>query len=923
MEDFKVSFEAQKNIGNMFDAFLMQHRYKKGVHPYFTHTEMNNCKGAYYISDNEYSQFISLYSAFIKEGYEIGIVERHDGCKVGPLISDFDFRSRNQDRSYTQKHIKNIIKIFVEVINDIFNVKNEQLEAYVYEKDTPTMDKKETEIQYKDGFHIFFPYLPLSVEYRTLVYDIVLKKLKDEKTINEIPSIEPLTEVYDPRVIYSNGIMMYGSVKPGRTPYELTHVYNYDLTEIDIELFDFQTKIDTSLLRTYDDESSLELKEEKKHLINNKNDKEITIDEKIEILKQEKKQLKNEEREKKKQEKEEKKQEKENKKKEDEEPDIVIELSSSEIYEKILLNLKDQRFKNYDEWLKIGLICIRNDLYEIFDKYSKLKAPEKYNKQQNLNIITGLYKKEQENKPEKKVTEKTLLKWLKIDNEDIYNELKSNNIKFNCITAKDYSTILIDLLDDLLIIEEVITTDGKPIQRAYKWNNVFWEMCSIDTFLINYISTNLVNAFKNLINKKALISDYVKNNKSKILDTIRKNLETPSKIKEVINIFKPSISKTNIEWNKNPKLFVFNNAIYDLDKGQFIEPNKEDYMNLSCGYDYDFKNSYEKEIKTLHEFYSDCLDEESKETLLMYNASSLKRYNIDQMALFCTGSGGNGKGLNITLLKHTLGNYCKDLPMDYFTTVEKHADAPNTPLAECRNAHLICLAEAEQNENENGVKIKINKSKFKKCTGQDEIMIRPTFEKVMYRFNMGNIILSTNNIPDMDAIGDQAILRRILIVQFVFSYVDNPNPDNLFEKKKKPEFQILFKSEAMRQAYIRILLSYYDIYRKEGLKINNKVKETTKNILNKQCDVYNCITEMIETGLLVKDNSSSVSFKILHNYYSNCDKDYKFASSYAFTRDLKKITEYEYKVGTAREMFLCKYKFIEPVKDDKFKNKII
>jgi hypothetical protein len=953
MKNKKVEIE---NIADKFDKFLNTHRYKKGVHPYFTHTEMNTSKGAYYISDSEYSQFIKLYIEFIKEGYEIGLVERHDGYKVGPLICDFDFRSTINKRSYTQEHIKKIINLFVEVIQDLFHVNNEQLESYIYEKDIPTMDKKDKEIQYKDGFHIYFPYLPLSVEFRYLVYKIILNKLIKQKILDDIPTIEELSEVYDKSVIYSNGMMMLGSVKPGRTPYELTYIYKYNLEEIDINLFSFESKIDTSLLRIYDDDDSLQLKSHHKSLINeciricneknyptefkryygdsnskydldsdNEEDKDINkydvnnINEKIEILKQEKKEIKEREKQIKK--------EKKEQIKELEIKDIFTGKSEIERFEQILKNLNNERFKKYDEWYRIGLICIRNNLYDVFDIYSKIKAPEKYNKQENYKIISSLYKKEQEDKPENIVTEKTLMKWLKIDNINIYNEIIRDsetiiNISNGYATPKEYSNILIDLLDDIFIVEEIMTSDGKSIQRAYKWNNIYWELCAIDTFLINYISTTLYKVIKehllklqNKYNKENENNDKIENASKKMMKAlfkIKNDLETPSKMKEIINIFKPAISKNNIEWNKNPYLFVFNNAVYNLEKSEFVEPNKEEYMNMSCGYSYDFNNSYEKEIKIIEDFYSECLDEFNKETTLIYNASCLKRYNTDQIALFNTGTGGNGKGQNIMLLKRTLNNYCKDLPMDYFTTVEKNSNEPNTPLSECRNARLICLSEAEQNENEHGNKIKINKSKFKKCTGQDEIQIRPTFEKVLYRFNMGNILLSTNEIPEMGAIEDPAILRRILIITYKYNFVDNPDPNKKNEKKKNAELQNLFKTEEIRQAYIRILLSNYKIYKKEGLKINQLVRDETHDILNKQNDIYNCITYMLKNKILEQDNDEEVSLKTLFDYYKNSNEGYKFISDKVFTRDIKKIfNKFEYRPGHAREPYLCRYKFNE------------
>ena len=64
---------------------------------------------------------------------------------------------------------------------------------FIFEKDSPT--KKEG--TYKDGFHIYYPYLPLNITYRYLLYDTVLNKLKQTE-IGMLPedwNVKPLSEV--------------------------------------------------------------------------------------------------------------------------------------------------------------------------------------------------------------------------------------------------------------------------------------------------------------------------------------------------------------------------------------------------------------------------------------------------------------------------------------------------------------------------------------------------------------------------------------------------------------------------------------------------------------------------------------------------------------------------------------------------------
>jgi phage/plasmid-associated DNA primase len=50
-----------------------------------------------------------------------------------------------------------------------------------------------------------------------------------------------------------------------------------------------------------------------------------------------------------------------------------------------------------------------------------------------------------------------------------------------------------------------------------------------------------------------------------------------------------TISK-EIQFDNNPYLLAFENAIYDLSINEFIKPNPLDYITMSCGYDY--KSTY-------------------------------------------------------------------------------------------------------------------------------------------------------------------------------------------------------------------------------------------------------------------------------------------------------------------------------------------
>lgn len=104
-----------------------------------------------------------------------------------------------------------------------------------------------------------------------------------------------------------------------------------------------------------------------------------------------------------------------------------------------------------------------------------------------------------------------------------------------------------------------------------------------------------------------------------------------------------------------------------------------------------------------------------------------------------------------------------------------------------------------------------------------------------------------------------------------------------------------------------MLFSIYKIYKKEGMKINKKVKDVTAKILKEQNDVYNFITDIINNNILVKDNSERVSLQDLFKLY--CNEGYKYTTQYTFNKDIQKIfPDFEIMEGHARQKDLCKFK---------------
>ena len=253
-----------------------------------THTILGgHTRGTFCIEDNDdndYNNFIKFYK-LLYSAYDFYFVERP--LPVTYLLVDIDwwYKKGYLKREYTlKKHICKIIKIINNCMLQYFNVEKTNLLSFVHEKPKPTIVPKGKDEYAKDGFHVFYPYIPLMFHHR----HFVLQKLEEEMSIQEIFSdihyqpesnskgVKTGTELHgivDHSIVMNNGILMHGSHKEGGLPYKVTHVFNHHMGECDIDeyvdndicdlLLNRRFEIDDNILPK-DDLSNEELLELKK-----------------------------------------------------------------------------------------------------------------------------------------------------------------------------------------------------------------------------------------------------------------------------------------------------------------------------------------------------------------------------------------------------------------------------------------------------------------------------------------------------------------------------------------------------------------------------------------------------------------------------------------------------------------------------------
>jgi P4 family phage/plasmid primase-like protien len=801
----------------LFDDFMRSHRVasndKNKASKVITHTELNSMMGSYSIMDSDYDEFIKLYKQYILGGWEIGIVERHNGKKVGPVICDFDFKSRKEGRTYTMDHITNIIKIFNEVMIDIFDVDDDNLQAFVYEKEVPSVEKKATETLYKDGFHIYWPYVPLLVEYRYLLYEIVLNRLKKEKTIDDIPSIEPLHEVFDYRVIYNNGIMMYGSTKPGRTPYKLTKVFTSDIDEMDIDEFDFDTIIQTSLMRSYDDDQSLELKNQnlinkcitvckkrnyqtslQRYISNNVDDDEQDDNSNNSDNDNDSDDNDSDNDNDDSDDNDSDNYEKNNKKPKQKYDDVFREDKTGnkcgccgkyftnhprdiEYIRELVSCLRRKRADSYDDWIRVGW-CLHKIWHGLLPEYIKFsKLSKKYN--------PGDCEKIWRSSNDSGYNMPSLIFWAKQDDPDKFIEIFKN--RMNSLFAKAMSTSHDDIAN---VLYEMYRNDYKCVDITkniwYEFKDHRWVNTQEAYTLSERISDEVCAEFANTNQVTTNYGPGVDHRNNDDVQVLQKKvLKMYAKLKDIN--FKQSVlracrgkfyeQKFEEKLNKNTKLIGFENGVFDLNTMTFRDGVPEDYLTYTTGYNFEEYSLNSPEVKGLEDYFSKVqTDPDTREYWLRLIATSIDGSTKNQQFIFWNGCGSNGKSTTFSLINEAFGDYYSTLQVEVMTGKTPDPTVPTPQLVDKRGKRFVGILECGRNSN-------LNVGTMKLFTGGDTLAARGLYQDTIYFKPQFKLFVATNHLPRIKDL-DNGCWRRICVLPFFsrFEYKPRPGKKNEFKR---------------------------------------------------------------------------------------------------------------------------------------------
>jgi P4 family phage/plasmid primase-like protien len=244
-------------------------------------------------------------------------------------------------------------------------------------------------------------------------------------------------------------------------------------------------------------------------------------------------------------------------------------------------------------------------------------------------------------------------------------------------------------------------------------------------------------------------------------------------------------------------LIPFFNGVYDLNKNEFRDAKRNDYINLTVNYKY----SPEKRNPKVMKFVNQVLPNENVRDYVLKEFSKCLNGDIPNTKfLIFIGNGANGKSQLLNLMKITMGEFGEKMESTLLTRKRSNPNETSTEKLKLLNKRFAFLSEPEDGE-------KFNIGLLKELTGSEEIVARGLYSAPVSFIMEVKLFLACNELPEVKG-EDTAIWRRISVIDFPSKFVHNPTEDN--EYPLDATIPLLMREDiTWRETFMNILIEYY------------------------------------------------------------------------------------------------------------------
>ena len=420
--------------------------------------------------------------------------------------------------------------------------------------------------------------------------------------------------------------------------------------------------------------------------------------------------------------------------------------------------------------------------------------------------------------------------------------------------------------------------------ELYSWTGKRWETGTLEferfisTVGVKMLEDIRIRARKDMCKGNELLGIIESN-----INWALKDFKNRSNQINIINSSEAFLINEDIKFDDNKDIIGFNNGVYDLIKHEFRAIKYDDYLTMSCGYDYNptYVPQSMEDMTVLLE--SIMPDEETRNLMLEVMSAGLTGRVIETFVLF-NGKGRNGKGLLDELLQLIYGDYCL-IYANVSLLTEKQKTGGNPELATIDNKRIVIMKEPDDDE-------PLQNSAIKSITGGGNISGRMLYSNKTNVDLSLILIMECNVRPKFKSAPGDAEEDRVIDILFPNRFTTKEEEiDNISVFRGNSMYKTKEWKESHRDAFLQILInSYKNLQNNEHvLKIPAVVAKRTMNYLNQSFPIMELFNEYY---VKTTDREIPLKLKEVYDKLKNTDTFYNFTKEQKRKYNLKNFYEF-------------------------------
>jgi P4 family phage/plasmid primase-like protien len=717
----------------------------KGV--FHSHISMGELKGKFSFNREQLDNFWNSYSPN-NNNYHLGFAEKSKHYL--PVLGDIDIKieTEKQDNIHTDKHIKDVIQTYQQVMKNILDKCDDiSLTCVLLEK--PLYHTENNGKKYaKHGFHIHFPYCFLTrIEQEVHLIPRVLKQLDELKTFNDI-GYENSSSVID-KSCCQVPWLIYGQSKGiGLEPYLLSKIFDCNYNEVSLE-----NAFRDMVILDYKDKPiniSGDIQKYLPRILSILPNENYTQEVKYGLISPLKEQREN----------------KVKKYTEQKEYDNENTEKNIKIASQLMKFISPSRSVNRIDWLKFGW-CLFNisqgsqdgfEIWDIFsqlceDKYDPYVCEYEWSRMSKGSLSLGtLHHYAKEDSP------KEYAEWIFNNNKDNINSCMNGSHKNLAIVFMENFGFVNVRITSQKDLTSYIWNDKKKLWVEYGKESL---LKIVSDILEPIISKEYLKYFKNTEKaEKGSQEETLYNARLKQAHKMINNLNNASFLKNICSMIAGYDIDKDFEtkiMNKSPhELPISGGLVIDLKTLETRPRIIDDFWSFELPVSY---LGSKVNLDVVDKFFKDitCNSQELQDYMRRLSGYLLTGINDDRSLHIFYGIGCNGKSSYINILRKITCKFTTTLSEDI--NIKKPNKGASPELMDLLYARCGTLPESSKKE-------EINSKRIKTITGDDPIKARHLFGHLVEFETQAKLIWATNHKPKID-IDDQAMKDRLKLIPFL------------------------------------------------------------------------------------------------------------------------------------------------------------